>query len=151
MIWDFCPDMMHIIKTFFERLVLGVFSGSRRPAPFKNKRPTKPSRNAPRHVHAEYKEKKRQHKALKTAHAAELQAFDECLFTEADRKIVDRRVRNLTGYAYWIRTSLVHSRTRIQQKISKVNPRIPKHNIKLDNNLRIIALNYTNSHILQES
>jgi hypothetical protein len=31
MIWDFCPDMMHIIKTFFERLVLGVFSGKRRP------------------------------------------------------------------------------------------------------------------------
>jgi hypothetical protein len=31
MIWDFCPDMMHIIKTFFERLVLGVFSGSRKP------------------------------------------------------------------------------------------------------------------------
>jgi hypothetical protein len=24
MIWDFTPDMMHIIKTFIERLVLGV-------------------------------------------------------------------------------------------------------------------------------
>ena len=31
MIWDFCPDMMHIIKTFFERLVLGVYSGERKP------------------------------------------------------------------------------------------------------------------------
>ena len=28
-IWDFTPDMMHVIGTFFERLVLGVFKGKR--------------------------------------------------------------------------------------------------------------------------
>jgi hypothetical protein len=45
MIWDFCPDMMHIIKTFFERLVLGVFSGSRKPN-YTYVKPTKPTRDA---------------------------------------------------------------------------------------------------------
>ena len=57
MIWDFCPDMMHIIKTFFERLVLGVFSGKRRPT-FGLDEVKKLSKNADERTKRNYKKAK---------------------------------------------------------------------------------------------
>jgi hypothetical protein len=106
MIWDFCPDMMHIIKTFFERLVLGVFSGSRKPN-YTNPEPAKLARNPSRAEQKEHQEKMRKHKAKAAAYEKEIKAFDECYFDEDARKLVDTRVQNLVGYPYWIRSSLV--------------------------------------------
>jgi hypothetical protein len=110
MIWDFCPDMMHIVKTFFERLVLGVFSGSRKPE-YKHEEPKKPPRDASDEDRALYQNEKRKYNARVKEYNAELQRFAECIFTEADRKLVDRRVQNLVGFPYWIKGSLVPQHT----------------------------------------
>ena len=109
MIWDFCPDMMHIIKTFFERLVIGVFSGSRRPTKFTAKEPTKPDEGAPAEDRKKYKAKKSKYTADLAEYEEAITAFDECLFSANDRTVVDERVQNLVGFPYWIKTSMVHT------------------------------------------
>ena len=106
MIWDFCPDMMHIIKTFFERLVLGVFSGSRKPN-YTYVKPTKPTRDATVDERKKFQEKMRKYKTRKAEYAEEIKRFNECIFNAADQKLVDTRVQNLIGYPYWIRSSMV--------------------------------------------
>ena len=106
MIWDFCPDMMHIIKTFWERLVLGVFSGKREPT-FTPKAPVKPKTNEDAEEVKAFKLKKRKYDEAKTEWTKDCAAFKECHFEEHDRKVVDVRVQNLVGYPYWIRSTLV--------------------------------------------
>lgn len=106
MIWDFCPDMMHIVKTFFERLVLGVFSGTRRPN-YTDNEPTKPKRQATHEERKDYQEKLRNYKTRQVEYDKELSAFDACIFDAEAQKTVDQRVQNLVGYSYWIRSSLV--------------------------------------------
>jgi hypothetical protein len=113
MIWDFTPDMMHIIKTFFERLVLGVFSGVRKPK-YTNTKPVKPKRKAPPKDHKDYKAKMKKYKARVTEYANELLKFDECYFDAEARQTVDQRVQNLVGYPYWIRASMVHENHTLQ-------------------------------------
>ena len=122
MIWDFCPDMMHIIKTFFERLALGVFSGSRRPK-FSSTQPTKPARGATHAERKQFSDLNKKYNQDKREHAREVTASDECQFSVADQKIVDERDQNLVGYPYWIRTSLVQSRTMHDTHTNKL--RIP--------------------------
>jgi hypothetical protein len=106
MIWDFCPDMMHIIKTFWERLVLGVFSGKRKPI-FNKKAPVKPKRHATDEERKIYSDKAQKYNAAVREWRKDCQAFDDCNFTMDDQKIVDQRVQNLVGYPYWIRNSMV--------------------------------------------
>jgi hypothetical protein len=108
MIWDFCPDMMHIIKTFFERLLIGVFSGSRKPV-FKRKEPVEPAPPATSDEKQEYKAKKRKYEGRKLEFDEACLAFDECIFDKDAQKIVDERVKNLVGYPGWIKASLVQS------------------------------------------
>ena len=109
MIWDFCPDMMHIVKVFFERLVLGVFSGKRKPTKFKPKKPEKPSRRS-KGNQAEYKQATAKYKADREEYDECRATFDECKFNELAQKTVDERVQNLVGYPYWIRSSMVLTR-----------------------------------------
>ena len=109
MIWDFCPDLMHIIKTFFERLLIGVFSGSRKPTSFKRKEPATMGGRATTKERKEYRKKKRKYDELKREYDEAVQAFDECLFDADAQKIVDERVKNLVGYPNWIKTTLVQS------------------------------------------
>jgi hypothetical protein len=108
MIWDFCPDMMHIIKTFFERLLIGVFSGARRPV-FKRKEPVVPGTPVTAEETKEYQGRKRKYDERKAEYGEAIQAFDECLFDGDAQKIVDERVKNLVGYPNWIKASLVQS------------------------------------------
>jgi hypothetical protein len=115
MVWDFCPDMMHLIKTFFERLVIGVFSGAREPSSFKRKEPAKPAKGAPAAERKDFGEKMRQFKARKTEHQKEVEASTECTFDPEDQRIVDERVQNLVGYPCWIKTSLVRTLTHMNQ------------------------------------
>ena len=103
--------MMHIIKTFFERLVLGVFSGSRRPSKFSEDEPIKPSRNASAAERTKYGEDRRKYEADKAEYNEALKAFDECCFDVTSQRIVDERVQNLAGFPYWIRSTMVHTRT----------------------------------------
>jgi hypothetical protein len=110
MIWDFCPDMMHIIKTFFERLLLGVFTGARKPTAFKPTEPVKPAEGATRTTVREYRGKKRTYDQLKEDYDATQLSFAECLFDAEAQKIVDERVKNLVGYPNWIKASMVHTR-----------------------------------------
>jgi hypothetical protein len=116
MIWDFCPDMMHIIKTFFERLTLGVFGGTRSPT-FKMKEPSKPMededgeaparRAAKAAAREKYKQKKKHFDTQKALHASDVEASVQCTFDEATRRVVDNRVKNLIGFPEWIKASLV--------------------------------------------
>ena len=110
MIWDFCPDMMHIIKTFFERLMLGVYSGARKPTNFKRSEPVNPGASAPVADREEYKSRKRKYTERKEEYEKAIEAFDECLFDKEAQKIVDERVKNLVGHPNWIKNSLVHTR-----------------------------------------
>ena len=109
MIWDFCPDLMHIIKTFFERLVLGVFSGSRHPSAFSQQEPEKPGRSATAAVRAKYQKQRGKYEKNQTEYEQALLAFAECKFNMVDQTIVDERVQNLVGHPYWIRSSMVYA------------------------------------------
>jgi hypothetical protein len=111
MIWDFCPDMMHIIKTFWERLVLGVYSGKRRPV-FTKKPPKKPTRSETDDDRRLYNVALRAYNGAVRDWKKDCEAFDACHFTKADQQIVDQRVQNLVGYPYWIRNTMVqHAHT----------------------------------------
>jgi hypothetical protein len=128
MIWDFCPDMMHIIKTFFERLVLGVFSGARKPTHFKQTEPVDPGRFASSDERKEYRGKKRKYVEQEVEYEKSLEAFQGCLFDADAQKIVDERVKNLVGYPNWIKASLVHPRARMaQQFFTKYPTHFYKH------------------------
>jgi hypothetical protein len=108
MIWDFCPDMMHIISTFFERLVIGVFSGARR-KPFTYPQPVDPGRgkNVSQERHAEYKVKHKLYTKKKKENDKLNTNQDKCTFSKADMALVDMRVKNLCGEPDWIKNSLV--------------------------------------------
>ena len=114
MIWDFCPDMMHLIKTFFERLVIGVFSGSREPS-FNRKDPVKPAKGAEYQERKDYQAKKGKYEAQKKEYLEEVKACNECKFSSADQRTVDERVQNLVGYPCWIKSSLVRTLTLMKQ------------------------------------
>jgi hypothetical protein len=111
MIWDFCPDMMHIIKTFFERLVLGTFSGVRKPTHFKRTEPADPGRTASAADKEAFRGKKRKYADRLEEYNKAINAFDGCVFDAVAQRIVDERVKNLVGYPRWIKASLVHART----------------------------------------
>ena len=43
LIWDLCPDMMHINKNLWDRCIVGLFMGKRNPTfPTNNKNPGRP-------------------------------------------------------------------------------------------------------------
>ena len=107
MIWDFCPDMMHIIKTIFERLVVGVFSGARRPN-FTEEKPEKLAKNTTKAEKREYKAAEDIYKRKKIAWELECVKADACKFDKADQNLVDDRVKNLVGYPQWIKSTLVY-------------------------------------------
>ena len=106
MIWDFPPDMMHINKTFWERLVVGVYNGSRCPT-FNKTEPAKAPGNADAATKQKYVEKLDKFRVQQASYVQESIAFRECIFTEEDRKIVDERVKNLVGFPDWIKSTLV--------------------------------------------
>jgi hypothetical protein len=107
MIWDFCPDMMHIIKTFFDRLMLGVYSGKRKPSKFKAPEPEDPGTGSSRADKKKYKEKLKIYEERASEYKKAREAFDACLFNKEDQIIVDERVKNLVGFPNWIKISLV--------------------------------------------
>jgi hypothetical protein len=106
MIWDFCPDMMHIIKTFFERLVVGVFTGERAPS-LNIREPAKMPKNPDIDARKKYREAKKEYDDLSEEHETAVASVQACTFSEMDKRVVDARVKNLVGYPNWIRTSLV--------------------------------------------
>jgi hypothetical protein len=101
-VWDICPDMMHIIKNFFEKLTFKLFSGSRVPswATSKNKEPD--DTDAP-----DYAAKMARYNEAKARWELSVKVNKKCIFTEADQKLVDRRIKNLVGPARWIKNSMV--------------------------------------------
>lgn len=102
LIWDICPDMMHIIKNFFEKLTFKVFNGSRTPrwAAGKNKEPAKGD--------ADFKSKMRAYKDAKATHEREVAKHAMLTFSERDQKEVDKRVKSLVGPANWIKSTMVY-------------------------------------------
>jgi hypothetical protein len=91
-IWDVCPDMMHIIKNFFEKVVLKLMGGQRIPqwSQYHNR-------------HHGPEEHKRQRMYFKEA----VRKARNVVFTEAQRKEIDRRVACLVGPQKWIKPSMV--------------------------------------------
>ena len=110
-VWDFCPDVMHIIKNFFEKLVLGTFTGSRRPKWSSSKcpEPTKVPEGATAAEKRNYIARKKKYDGHVADYKKSIVAFSECLFNENAQKIVDERVKNLIGYPDWIKTTLVRN------------------------------------------
>ena len=96
-IWDFCPDMMHTIKTFFDRLVIGVYSGSRQPS-FCMAAPKPLAQDATARVKRTHAEKTKTYDVQKRMFALTVRTFQECKFSKADQTTVDERVKNLVGY-----------------------------------------------------
>jgi len=134
--------MMHIIKTFFERLMLGVFSGSRKPPSFRHTEPADPGWRSTQAQRTEYNNKKRKYDEGKKEHDKTIEAFDGCLFDETDQKIVDERVKNLVGSPNWIKASLVNTQQHVAQHYNTRNPR----NFDCMNNYPRIFLSYDNFH-----
>jgi hypothetical protein len=93
--------MMHIIKNFFEKLTFQLFAGERTPGwdSSKNKKPAKNAKDYIRKLQRHIDAKRRWTKAVKQNKL--------CIWSEADRKIVDERVKDLVGPARWIKSSMV--------------------------------------------
>lgn len=102
-IWDICPDMMHIIKNFFEKLSFKVFNGSRVPrwSDHKNKKPKPGEEDYTAKMAAHSRAKKRWEEAV-TQHK-------QVAFSAADQSLVDRRVKHLVGPARWIKKTMVYT------------------------------------------
>jgi hypothetical protein len=100
-VWDICPDMMHIVKNFFEKITFQLFAGKRAPEwdKSKNKRPAKGE--------DDYRRKLRRHNDAKQRWEKAVEQNKQCTFSEADQKLVDQRVKNLVGPAKWIKSSMV--------------------------------------------
>ena len=101
-VWDICPDMMHIIKNFFEKLTFKLFSGSRVPkwSHAKNKPPRKDD--------PDYASKQKHHLDARARWEKAVEQNKKCIFSAADQELVDRRVKHLVGPANWIKNSMVH-------------------------------------------
>ena len=100
-VWDICPDMMHIIKNFFEKLSFKLFAGARVPVwdASKNKAPAKGAKN--------YAEALLRHQDAVARWKLAVEQNQACTFSKADQDLVDRRVKNLVGPAKWIKNSMV--------------------------------------------
>jgi hypothetical protein len=103
-IWDVCPDMMHIIKNWFEKLTFRLFAGLRIPQWSSAKNP-KPKQGV-----ADYPARKAKYKRQKALYKRAVAQTLKCTFPAADQAVVDRRIKNLVGPATWIKNSLVHTR-----------------------------------------
>ena len=115
-IWDFTPDMMHIIGTFFERLVLGVFKGTREPTDtiVKPAKLTNPSSSAKQKQH---KLDMVEYKRSKAEYDRESRKATKCTFTDKQQKEVDQRVKNLTGFPDWIKNTMVSAWSGVGHRI----------------------------------
>ena len=100
-VWDICPDMMHIIKNFFEKLTFKLFAGKRTPQ-WDNSKNKKPAQGVDG-----YRDKLKRHKDAKKRWKKAVDQNTKCIFSEADQKLVDQRVKNLVGPARWIKNSMV--------------------------------------------
>jgi hypothetical protein len=103
-VWDICPDMMHIIKNFFEKLTFKLFAGQRTPEWDKSKN-KKPEKGA-----SEYSSKLRRHNDAVARWKRAVEQNRLCIWSEADRKTVDMRVKKLVGPSRWIKNSMVRNR-----------------------------------------
>jgi hypothetical protein len=91
-IWDVCPDMMHIIKNFFEKVVLKLMGGDR-----------VPTWSVHHNKHHGPEEHKRQRMYFKET-VAKARAS---MYTMEERVEIDRRVSCLVGPANWLKSSMV--------------------------------------------
>jgi hypothetical protein len=100
-VWDICPDMMHIVKNFFEKISFKLFSGARVPEwdASKNVVPAKGAAN--------YAEAKLRHQEAVARWKLAVVQNNACIFSKSDQELVDRRVKNLVGPAKWIKGSMV--------------------------------------------
>ena len=103
-IWDICPDMMHIIKNWFEKLTFKLFTGARVPQWSVYKNP-EPQEGAP-----DYAARCEKYNHAKALYQRAVVQAKKCTFPTADQEIVDRRVKNLVGPAKWIKNSMVYTR-----------------------------------------
>jgi hypothetical protein len=94
--------MMHIIKNFFEKLTFKLFKGERTPEwdNSKNKKPAKEDEG--------YHQKLLRYKEARRRWEKAVEQNRQCIFSEADQELVDKRVKNLVGPAKWIKSSMVN-------------------------------------------
>tara|TARA_B110000902_G_scaffold53995_1_gene62728 strand:- start:748 stop:1197 length:450 start_codon:yes stop_codon:yes gene_type:complete len=120
LIWDVCPDMMHIIKNFFHKLTFKVFSGGRVPKwsakSFGQHAPAQPEKTVDgRRVQkkeymeqmVEWKVKMKKYDERRAEWATACIQHHKVVFTAEDQGIVDRRVKQLVGPSKWIKATMV--------------------------------------------
>jgi hypothetical protein len=120
LIWDVCPDMMHIIKNFFDKLTFKVFSGARVPKwstkTFGLESPAQPKKKVSgRKVNKEeyeeqmleWKVKKKEYDERRAEWTTACNQHHKVVFTAEDQGIVDRRVKHLVGPSKWIKATMV--------------------------------------------
>jgi hypothetical protein len=120
LIWDVCPDMMHIIKNFFEKLTFKVFRGSRIPTwsakTFGLNAPPQPKKKVggqtvKKKEYAEqmkvWRVKKTEYETRRAEWATACNQHQKVVFTAEDQGIVDRRLKQLVGPSKWIKATMV--------------------------------------------
>ena len=97
-VWDVCPDMMHIVKNFFEKLTFKMFGGARVPTwvASKNRAPAKGAPN--------FDAKQARHLDAAARWKKAVDRNNKCIFSAEDQALVDRRVKHLAGTPTGLRT-----------------------------------------------
>jgi hypothetical protein len=102
-IWDICPDMMHILKNFSEKILVGLLGGERVPKWSTKKNPGLDP-DAP-----EYEDRLTSRELQVARYDNAVKKARQCVLNEAQRKEVDARVRALVGPVGWIKHSMVRT------------------------------------------
>jgi hypothetical protein len=89
-IWDICPDMMHIIKNLFERFFGSLLEGLRVP------KPPKSTFKPPRHSDPDYDAKFAAHDLEMERHALATEKATTCTLSQYGKHQVDIRCRKLS-------------------------------------------------------
>jgi hypothetical protein len=105
MIWDVCPDMMHIVKNWMEKMMAKTLGGKRVPA-WDSHKNQPPNKNDP-----DYDGKTERRNTEKKRFREAVACHKRVMYTTEEREEIDYRVRSLAnnGPSAWLKISMVHN------------------------------------------
>jgi hypothetical protein len=103
MIWDVCPDMMHVTKNFGTKILEGVLGGTRSPDWSTRKNPV------PKPDGRDYERRRAKYDAEVLRWRESTTKNQTCTFTPEEQHLVDTRIQDLVGPSRWIRRTMVFS------------------------------------------
>lgn len=93
-IWDVCPDLMHILKNMFERLFIELPSGDRAPNTSKKFNPPKQKKNE---TAAQLQTRQLKFESEVSRHKEASKRAENCKYSERSQRQFDLRMRKLAG------------------------------------------------------